>query len=55
MSDVKWTGGVEHWTHKKTPEGDIKLFLWEKKPAQGAACGHYFLCARLVNGLATDL
>ena len=33
MSDVKvtWTGGVEHWTHKKTPEGDIKLFLWEKK------------------------
>ena len=27
MSDVKWTGGVEHWTHK----GDIKLFLWEKK------------------------
>lgn len=31
MSNVKWTGGVEHWTHKKTPEGDIKLFLWEKK------------------------
>lgn len=31
MSDVKWTGGVEHWTHKKTEEGDIKLFLWEKK------------------------
>lgn len=33
MSDVKvkWTGGVEHWTTKKTPEGDIKLFLWEKK------------------------
>jgi pimeloyl-ACP methyl ester carboxylesterase len=33
MSDVKvtWTGGVEHWTHKKTAEGDIKLFLWEKK------------------------
>ena len=27
MGDVKWTGGVEHWTHK----GDIKLFLWEKK------------------------
>ncbi len=27
MSDVKWTGGVEHWTHK----GNIKLFLWEKK------------------------
>jgi pimeloyl-ACP methyl ester carboxylesterase len=33
MSDVKvtWTGGVEHWTTKKTPEGDIRLFLWEKK------------------------
>ena len=31
MSNVKWTGGVEHWTHKNTPEGDIKLFLWEKK------------------------
>ncbi|MEP6790724.1 MAG: alpha/beta fold hydrolase [Ramlibacter sp.] len=27
MSNVKWTGGVEHWTHK----GDIKLFLWEKR------------------------
>jgi pimeloyl-ACP methyl ester carboxylesterase len=27
MSDVKWTGGVEHWTTK----GDIRLFLWEKK------------------------
>ena len=31
MSNVKWTGGVEHWTQKKTPDGDIKLFLWEKK------------------------
>ena len=31
MSNVKWTGGVEHWTHKNTSEGDIKLFLWEKK------------------------
>ena len=31
MSNVKWTGGVEHWTHKNTPEGDVKLFLWEKK------------------------
>ena len=31
MSNVKWTGGVEHWTHKNTPEGNIKLFLWEKK------------------------
>jgi pimeloyl-ACP methyl ester carboxylesterase len=27
MSDVKWTGGIEHWTTK----GDIRLFLWEKK------------------------
>lgn len=31
MSDVTWTGGVEHWTKKSTAEGDIKLFLWEKK------------------------
>ena len=33
MSDVKvtWTGGVEHWTTRKTPEGDVRLFLWEKK------------------------
>ena len=27
MSDVKWTGGVEHWIQK----GDIRLFMWEKK------------------------
>ncbi|HSH90476.1 MAG TPA: alpha/beta fold hydrolase [Ramlibacter sp.] len=27
MTDVNWTGGVEHWTHK----GDIRLFLWHKK------------------------
>lgn len=31
MSNVTWTGGVEHWTHKDTPEGKVKLFLWEKK------------------------
>ena len=31
MSGVTWTGGVEHWTKKATPEGDIKLFLWQKK------------------------
>ena len=31
MSAVKWAGGVEHWTHRKVKEGDIKLFLWEKK------------------------
>ena len=22
--------GVEHWTEKKTPDGDVRLFLWEK-------------------------
>src|SRR6516225_7405220 len=22
--------GVEHWTHKKTPDGDVRLFLWQK-------------------------
>jgi pimeloyl-ACP methyl ester carboxylesterase len=27
MSDVKWTGGAEHWIKK----GDIQLFMWEKK------------------------
>jgi pimeloyl-ACP methyl ester carboxylesterase len=27
MNEVKWTGGIEHWTRK----GDIKLFLWQKK------------------------
>lgn len=31
MGNVTWTGGAEHWTHKKTADGDIKLFLWEKK------------------------
>ncbi len=31
MNHVTWTGGVEHWTQKMTPEGAIKLFLWEKK------------------------
>ncbi len=28
MSDVKWTGGTEHWIKKND---DIKLFMWEKK------------------------
>ncbi len=37
MSDVKWSGGVEHRIHKKTPEGDIKLFLWEKKASPKVA------------------
>ncbi|GAB3777818.1 hypothetical protein GCM10028796_57400 [Ramlibacter monticola] len=31
MKDVKWTGGTEHWTSK----GDVRLFLWNKKPAAG--------------------
>ena len=31
MTEVKWTGGTEHWTRK----GDVKLFLWNKKPAAG--------------------
>ena len=30
-STTKWTGGTEHWTKK----GDIKLFLWNKKPPAG--------------------
>src|SRR5437867_1405014 len=28
---VTWTGGTEHWTKK----GEVKLFLWNKKPAPG--------------------
>lgn len=31
MTHVVWTGGEEHWAHK----GDVKLFLWNKKPAAG--------------------
>ena len=31
MTQVTWTGGVEHWTHRATPDGEVKLFLWEKK------------------------
>jgi pimeloyl-ACP methyl ester carboxylesterase len=31
MTEVQWTGGVEHWTRK----GDVKLFLWQKKAAPG--------------------
>ena len=27
MSNVTWSGGLEHWTKK----GDINLFLWQKK------------------------
>ena len=28
---LTWQGGTEHWTRK----GDVKLFLWNKKPAPG--------------------
>ncbi len=31
MTEVKWTGGTEHWTRK----GDVRLFLWNKKAAAG--------------------
>jgi len=30
-STTSWTGGTEHWTKK----GDVKLFLWNKKPPAG--------------------
>ncbi|MEP7069227.1 MAG: alpha/beta fold hydrolase [Usitatibacter sp.] len=30
-STTTWTGGIEHWTKK----GDVKLFLWNRKPAPG--------------------
>ena len=29
LSTTTWAGGTEHWTRK----GDVKLFLWNKKPA----------------------
>jgi pimeloyl-ACP methyl ester carboxylesterase len=29
MTQVVWSGGDEHWTNK----GDVRLFLWNKKPA----------------------
>ncbi|MEJ5991592.1 alpha/beta hydrolase [Ramlibacter sp. PS3R-8] len=31
MTNVKWTGGDEHWAKK----GDVRLFLWNKKAAAG--------------------
>ncbi|HZN47393.1 MAG TPA: alpha/beta hydrolase, partial [Ramlibacter sp.] len=31
MTEVKWTGGTEHWTRK----GEVPLFLWNKKAATG--------------------
>ncbi len=30
-STTSWTGGTEHWTKK----GEVKLFLWNRKPAAG--------------------
>jgi pimeloyl-ACP methyl ester carboxylesterase len=30
-STTTWKGGTEHWTRK----GEVKLFLWNKKPAAG--------------------
>lgn len=33
MPQVTWSGGTEHWTTKSTPDGDVRLFLWNK-PAQ---------------------
>ena len=30
MSNETQVTGREHWTHKKSPDGDVKLFLWEK-------------------------
>ena len=32
-STTTWKGGTEHWTRK----GEVKLFLWNKKPAAGVA------------------
>ncbi|HST01591.1 MAG TPA: alpha/beta fold hydrolase, partial [Usitatibacter sp.] len=31
-STTSWTGGTEHWTTK----GEVRLFLWNRKPAAGA-------------------
>ena len=32
-STTTWQGGTEHWTHK----GEVKLFIWNRKPAAGTA------------------
>jgi pimeloyl-ACP methyl ester carboxylesterase len=32
-STTTWKGGTEHWIHK----GDVRLFMWNRKPAPGAA------------------
>ena len=26
----------EHWTTKKTPDGDVRLFIWRKRPANAS-------------------
>ena len=26
--------GTEHWTTKRTPEGDVRLFIWRKRAAE---------------------
>jgi len=39
LSTTKWTGGTEHWTQRAIPatgtgsSAEVKLFLWNKKPA----------------------
>ena len=30
MEKLTKVTGVEHWTHKQTPDGAVRLFLWEK-------------------------
>ena len=30
MDKATQVTGVEHWTQKQTPDGDVRLFLWEK-------------------------
>ena len=40
-STTTWKGGTEHWTHRGVPptgtgsNTEVKLFLWNKKPAAG--------------------
>ena len=31
QSDAR-PAGTEHWTTKKTPDGDVRLFIWRKRP-----------------------
>ncbi len=30
MDKATQVAGAEHWAHKRTPDGDVRLFLWEK-------------------------